>query len=524
MTGRSTVHAPRSAAATSQPLATWAALAVMDRGGNAVDAAVAAAAMLNVVEPHMTGMGGDMFALLWSADEGRLVGLDSSGRSGSGMSREAVAAAGPGGVPASGPGSVTVPGAVAGWGALLERFGAMSFAEVLAPAIRVAEEGFPVTPIIAAQWAASADKLRGDPGAAATYLVGGRRAPRAGEWFRTPELAASFRRVADGGVEAFYAGALGRRVVEGLAGLGGFLTPGDLAAHEARWVAPLSADFAGHTLWELPPAGQGIAALEMLRILEGFDLRSMGHNSPVYLHHLIEAKKLAFADLAGHVGDPGHMRISPSDLLSDDHVRARRSLLDPGDAARRVDPGAVVPESETIYLCTADEHGNMVSFINSLYEGFGSGVVIPGTGFALQNRGACFTFEEGHPNQVAPRKKPLHTIIPAFVTQGGEPWLAFGVMGGSMQPQGHVQVLLNLLVFGMDLQAAIEAPRFRHTSGLEVAVEEMGREIGVALTLMGHHVADPSVTSFGGGQGVMRLDRGWAAGSDPRKDGMAAGR
>ncbi|MCY3705010.1 MAG: gamma-glutamyltransferase family protein [Gammaproteobacteria bacterium] len=524
MTGRSTVYAPRSAAATSQPLASWAALSVMDRGGNAVDAAVAAAAMLNVVEPHMTGMGGDMFALLWSADEGRLLGLDSSGRSGSGMSREALLAAGLEDVPASGPGSVTVPGAVAGWAALLDRFGAMTFAETLAPAIRVAEEGFPVTPIIAGQWAAAAGKLRADPGAAATYLVGGRRVPRAGEWFRSPELAASFRVVAGGGAGAFYTGELGARLVDGLEGLGGFLTHDDLARHETRWVTPLSADFAGHTLWELPPAGQGIAALEMLRILEGLDLRIMGHNSPAYLHHLIEAKKLAFADLAGHVGDPEHMKIPAQALLADDHVNSRRVLLNPREAADRVDPGTVVPESETIYLCTADEHGNMVSFINSLYEGFGSGVVIPGTGFALQNRGACFTFEEGHPNQVAPRKKPLHTIIPAFVTHGGEPWLAFGVMGGSMQPQGHVQVLLNLLVFGMDLQAAIEAPRFRHTAGRDVAVEGMGRTTEVALALMGHHVLDPSLTSFGGGQAVMRLERGWAAGSDPRKDGMAVGR
>ncbi len=524
MTGRSTVYAPRSAAATSQPLASWAALTVMERGGNAVDAAVAAAAMLNVVEPHMTGMGGDMFALLWSAAEGRLVGLDSSGRSGSGMSREAIAAAGLDGVPASGPGSVTVPGAVAGWAALLDRFGTMTFAEVFAPAIRVAEEGFPVTPIIAAQWGASVDKLRGDPGAAATCLVDGRRAPRAGEWFRLPELAASFRLVAGGGAEAFYTGALGRRLVEGLEGLGGYLALEDLAGHEARWVAPLAADFAGCTLWELPPAGQGIAALEMLRILEGFDLRSMGHNSPAYLHHLIEAKKLAFADLAGHVGDPDHMRISASALLAEDYVGSRRSLLDADEAAGRVEPGSAASASETIYLCTADERGNMVSFINSLYEGFGSGVVIPGTGFALQNRGACFTIEEGHPNQVAPRKKPLHTIIPAFVTRGDEPWLAFGVMGGSMQPQGHVQVLLNLLVFDMDLQAAIEAPRFRHTSGREVAVERLSRETRAALALMGHHLVDPAITSFGGGQGVMRLNRGWAAGSDPRKDGMAVGR
>ncbi len=525
MAGRSTVYAPRGVAATSQPLASTAAVSVMEAGGNAVDAAVAAAAVLNVVEPHMTGIGGDVFAILWSADERRLVGLDSSGRSGSRMTREAIEVAGHDGVPETGPGSVTVPGAIAGWAALLERYGSMRLEDVLAPAIGLADAGFPVTPIIASQWNTQVGKLLNDEGAAAAYLVDGERAPRAGEWFRNPDMAQSFRLISEGGSEAFYTGELGQRLVEGLARLGGFLTRDDLAAHEARWVPPISADFGEYTLWELPPSGQGVAALEMLRILRDYDLAAMGHNSPEYLHHLIEAKKLAFADLAAYVADPDHMTVSAETLLSDDFIESRRDHLDPRTAGDHVDPGEAVSASETIYISVADEHGNMVSFINSLFFGFGSGVVVPGTGFALQSRGAGFTWEEGHPNQVAPRKKPFHTLIPGFVTRGSsEPWLAYGVMGGSMQPQGHVQVLLNLLVFGMDLQAAIDAPRFRHSAGRAVAIEKIGDEVRGALEALGHEIEDDRHTSFGGGQAVMRLERGWAAGSDPRKDGMAVGR
>ncbi|UCC85360.1 MAG: gamma-glutamyltransferase [Gemmatimonadota bacterium] len=527
--GRSTVYAPHGAIATSQPLASAAGLAVLQRGGNAVDAAVTAAAVLNLVEPHMTGMGGDMFALLWSADEGRLVGLNASGRSGALMTREELLRRSHRSVPIHGAEPITVPGALSGWAALLERYGTITLAEAVRPAIELAEEGFPVTPIIARQWALEVEKLKRDEGARATYLVGGERAPEAGEWFRNPDFAATLRSIAQEGPATLYGGELGERIVERVQELGGFLTVEDLESHTPLWVDPISVDFKGYRVYELPPNGQGIAALEMLRILEPYDLAAMGHNSARYLHHLIEAKKLAFADLAAWVGDPEHMTVAPRDLLSDGFIEARRALVDPHNAAERVEPGAAATTSETIYLSAADRHGNMVSFINSIYWEFGSGVVVPGTGFALQNRGAGFTLEPGFANTVGPGKRPFHTIIPAFVTRTAadgneEPWLAFGVMGGSIQPQGHVQVLLNLLLFDMSLQGAIDAPRFRHLVGLQLALEPpIGDDVRRALAAMGHVILPDGSVSFGGGQAVMRLERGWAAGSDPRKDGMAVG-
>ncbi len=520
---RSTVYAPRAAAATSQPLATAAALEVMQQGGNAIDGAVAAAAVLNVVEPHMTGMGGDAFSIVWWEETGELFGIDASGRSGSGMTVDALRARGHERMPGSGPEAVTVPGAVSGWSALVERFGNLTLAEVLAPAIRIAREGFPVTPVIARQWGGAAERLARDEGARATYLVDGERAPRAGEWMANPDLARTFQRIADEGPAVLYGGSLGRELVDGLAALGGFLTLDDLAAHEVRWVAPLSTDFRGYTVWELPPAGQGIAALEMLEILEPFDLAAMGHNSADYLHHLIEAKKLAFADLHRYVSDAETMEIDPMSLLSPGYVDARRALLDPAVAADRVGPGRAITDSETIYLSVADADGNMVSFINSVYSSFGSGIVIPGLGFALQNRGAGFTLEDGHPNQVAPRKRPFHTIIPGFVTQDGEPVMAFGVMGGSMQPQGHTQLLINMLIFGMDPQEAVDAARFRHLSGRRVAIERVSDEVAAELESRGHEIADWRRTDFGGAQVILRLARGWAAASEPRKDGHAGG-
>ena len=520
--GRSTVYAPRAVVASSHPLASDAGLRVLGSGGNAIDAAVAAAAVLSVVEPHMTGIGGDVFALLWSAEEGRLIGLDASGRSGSLMTPEAIVASGLDDVPQAGPGAVTVPGALSGWQALLDRFGSRPLDELLRLAIEIAEEGFPVSAIIARQWSKAADILARDPGARATFLIEGERPPRAGEWFRNTDLARSLRLVAGEGPGALYGGDLGRRVVEGLGEQGGFLTLEDLTAHTVRWVQPLSVDFRGHTIWELPPAGQGIAALQMLGILEDVDLAAMGHNRAAYLHHVIEAKKLAFADLARYVADADTMDVDPNALLEPDYLSGRRALIDPDGAADRVDPGAPHTAGETVYLATADERGNMVSLINSIYGHFGSGVVIPGMGFALQNRGAGFTLEEGHPNRVKPRKRPLHTIIPGFVTRGGEPVMAFGVMGGPMQPQGHTQLLVNLLVFGMDVQEAIDASRFRHLEGRRVALEPVGGDVVERLRAMGHDVQLGS-TTFGGAQAILRLEHGWAAGSDPRKDGLAIG-
>jgi len=519
--GRSTVYAPRGVAATSQPLATGAALRILEAGGNAIDAAVAAAAVLNVTEPYMTGMGGDMFAILWSAEEGRLIGMDASGRSGSKASAQALIDAGED-RPYRGPRAVTVPGALSGWNALVEEYGTMSLAEVLLPAIRIAEEGFPVTPIIARDWAGTVGVLERNAGAAATFLIDGGRAPAAGEWFSNPDLARSFRRIAENGIGEFYGGPLGQEVVAGLDELGGYLTLDDLSTHEMRWVEPLSMDYKGYTLWELPPAGQGVAALEMLKMLEGFDLQAMGHNSPEYLHTLIEAKKLAYVDLMEYVADPDYMDVKAEQLLDPTFIAGRAALIDPAAAADRPGPGRLVTESETIYLTVADEDGNMISFINSIYEYFGSGVVIPGTGFMLQNRGAGFTIDEG-PNQIGPNKRPFHTIIPAFVTKAGEPWLSYGVMGGSMQPQGHVQLLLNLVEFDMDLQEAVDAPRFRHFNGTTVAIENLPDDVAAALEALGHRLRSPDGVAFGGAQAIMKLARGWAAGSDPRKDGMAAG-
>jgi len=529
LAGRSTVYVPNGAVATSQPLATAAGLAVLQRGGNAVDAAVTAAAVLNVVEPMMTGAGGDLFALMWLAGEQRLVGLNGSGRSGSLLTREALVKRGRTTMPTSGAESITVPGALAGWHDLLAAHGTISLADALAPAIALAENGFPLTPVIAGDWATTGEVLETDEGGRATYLIDGSRFPATGEWVTNPDLAATFRLVSREGIGVFYGGTLGKRVAERVQQLGGFITLDDLAAHRSEWVVPISVGFKGYRLYELPPNGQGIAALEMLRILEPYDLKGMGHNSPAYLHHLIEAKKLAFADLERFVGDPATMTTPAAHLLSDPFIAERRLKLNARRATERPEPGPALTRSETIYLTAADKQGNMVSLINSLAGGFGSGVVVPGTGLALQNRGAGFTMTQGLPNTVGPRKRPFHTIIPAFVTKRNaagqeEPWMSYGVMGGAMQPQGHVQVLLNLLVFGMDLQEALDAARFRHSSGNKVALEPpIGDFVRNELTAMGHEVSVLPANSAGGAQAIIRLPRGYAAASDPRKDGMAAG-
>jgi len=504
-------------AATSQPLATRTALQVLEAGGTAADAAVAAAAVLNVTEPHMTGIGGDMFMIFWSASEGQLSGLDSSGKSGSKTDAQGLDS-----VPETGPKSVTVPGALAGWQALLDRYGSMSMADVLAPAIRIAEDGFLLTPIIAQDWADSSSLLHSDGGAKSTYLPKG-KAPQVGDRITNLDLASSFRKIAQHGMATFYCKALGRQIVDGLDKLGGYLTIKDLAGHEVRWVEPLRVDYKGYTLHELPPAGQGIAALQMIKMLEEFDVGKMRHNSAEYLHTLIEAKRLAYEDLERYIADPDHMDVRPESLLDRAYLARRATLIDPLMISKRPDPRRLYTDSETVYLTVADQYGNMISFINSLCGYFGSGVVIPGTGILLQNRGSGFTLEVGHPNRIAPRKKPLHTIIPAFVTRDGKPLLSFGVMGGSMQPQGQIQVLLNIIEFGMDVQEAIDAPRFRHLSGVTAAVENIDSKTAQALQHLGHELEDASKTTFGGGQAILNLEKGWAAGSDVRKDGMAAG-
>lgn len=533
MAGKSPVYAPNGAAATSQPLATSAAINVLQHGGNAIDAAVTAAAVLSVVEPMMTGIGGDMFALIWSAKEKKLVALNASGRAGSLMTRAELVKRGRTRVE-RGIESVTVPGALAGWDALLKKYGTISLAQAVAPAIGYAENGFPVTPVIAGDWAGAARVLARDEGAKATFLPNG-QPPKAGEWFRNPDYAATLRDIAENGAATLYGGALGQKLVARTKEMGGFITLEDLKKNQPTWVTPISTTYKGYRVWELPPNNQGIATLEMLRILEPYDLKSMGHNSATYLHHLIEAKKLAYADLARYVGDADHLTIPPSKMLSDEFINERRSHLDSKHAATgQVAPGPERTSSETIYLTVADKDGNMVSFINSLFDEFGSGVVVPGTGFALQDRGLGFTMTEGLPNTVAPGKRPFHTLIPAFVTKpgptsapdgtGDTPYMSFGLMGGAMQAQGHAQFLINMLVFGMDVQQAMDAGRFRHEQGARVIVESaIPDSVITQLRAMGHDVNLARPSSFGGSQAIIKLGKGYEAGSDPRKDGHAAG-
>jgi gamma-glutamyltranspeptidase/glutathione hydrolase len=527
LAGRSTVYAPNGAVATSQPLASAAGLEILRTGGNAIDAAVAAAAVLSVTEPHMTGIGGDMFAIVWLAREQKLVALNAGGRAGSLMTRETLQARDFRAGSQQGVMSVTVPGALAGWDMLVRTHGRRTLAQLLQPAIEYARSGFPVSPIIAAQWADQTEFLQLDSAAAATYLPGG-RAPKAGEWFRNADYARTLQEIADSGIGTFYGGALGQRIVARLSALDGFITLDDLRKNEPNWVTPISVPFRGYRVWELPPNNQGIAALEMLRILETFDLEAMGHNSAAYLHHLIEAKKLAYADLDRFVGDADHLDMPAERMLTDEFIAERRGHLDPARAQERVDPGPLRTQSETVYLTVADAEGNMVSFINSIYDYFGSGIVVPGTGFALHNRGAGFTLTPGLPNTVAPGKRPLHTLIPGFVTRTvdgrDEAYMSFGLMGGGVQAQGHVQLLLNHFVFGMDVQEAIDAPRFRHYNEQRVALEPpIGDAVRTALTTMGHVLIDQPAIVFGGAQVIVRLPRGFAAGSDPRKDGMAVG-
>jgi len=527
LAARSTVYAPNGAVATSQPLASAAGLEVLRQGGNAIDAAVAAAAVLSVTEPHMTGIGGDMFAIVWLAREQKLVALNASGRAGSRMTRETLQARGFRAGSQQGVMSVTVPGALAGWDMLVRTHGKRTLAQALQPAIAYARDGFPVSPIIAAQWANETNFLKRDSAAAATFLPGG-HAPKAGDWFQNPDYARTLQEIAKNGIRTFYGGALGQRIVARLEALDGFITIDDLKKNAPNWVAPISVPFRGYRVWELPPNNQGIAALEMLRILETYDLKAMGHNSPAYLHHLIEAKKLAYADLDRFVGDADHLDMPAEQMLTDEFIAERRSHMSPTRAQERVDPGLARTKSETVYLTAADAEGNMVSFINSNYDYFGSGIVVPGTGFALHNRGAGFTLTPGLPNTVAPGKRPFHTLIPGFVTQtvnGREQaYMSFGLMGGGVQAQGHVQFLINYFVFGMDLQAAIDAPRFRHYDGLRVALETpVTDSVREALKAMGHVLIDQPPVAFGGAQAIVRLPKGFAAGSDPRKDGMAAG-
>jgi len=537
---RSEVIATHGMAATSHPLVSQVALDVLKRGGTAVDAAIAANATLGLMEPTGNGVGGDLFAIVWDAKTGKLYGLNASGRSPQSLTlarlREELKKTNATHIPPRGPLPVSVPGAVDGWFELHGRFGKLLMKELLQPAIRYAREGFPVTEVIAEGWEANARLLKQYPNYADTYMPGG-RAPRKGEVFRNPLLANTLSAIAEGGRDAFYKGDIAQRIGKYMRANGGYLTAADMAAHRSEWVEPVSTNYRGYDVWELPPNTQGIAALEMLNILEPYDLRSMGFGSPEYLHLFVEAKKLAFEDRARFYADPEFAKIPVKALISKDYAAKRRALIRPDNAALEypVDDKAL-EQGDTIYMSVADEAGNMVSLIQSNYRGMGSGMTPDGCGFILQDRGELFSLKDGHPNMYAPGKRPFHTIIPAFVTKDGRPWLSFGVMGGAMQPQGHVQILVNLIDFDMNLQEAGDAPRVRHDGSSEPTDEVMrdGGEViletGVsaatvkALEARGHKLKVANDGDFGGYQAILRNEQGvYFGASESRKDGAAQG-
>ncbi|MEK6711558.1 MAG: gamma-glutamyltransferase, partial [Nitrospinota bacterium] len=505
--GRSPVFAQSGVVAASQPLAAGAGLQVLREGGNAVDAAIATAAVLNVVEPQSTGIGGDMFMLYWSARERKLFGLNGSGRAPKAATLARYREAGFQKMPDAGVFSATVPGAVDGWCAALERCGGgkMNLKALLAPAIHYAEKGFPVTPIIGNAWRNQGPKLSKCEPSAETYLPSG-RAPKAGEVFRNPKLAASLRKVAGGGREAFYEGPIAKEIVRYTREIGGLFELEDFAATRCTWVEPIRASYRGHELCEIPPNGQGLAALLCLNIIAEDPIGGFSCGSADHLHLMIEAMKLAFADRGRYIADPEKADVPIQGLLSKGYAKERRKLIQPGRAGDPA-PGSPHGWSDTIYLTAADGEGNMCSFINSLFAHFGSGVTGGETGIMLQNRGWGFVLEEGHLNCIAPGKRPFHTIIPGFVMKGGEPWMSYGVMGGDMQPQGHVQVLSNILDFGMDIQEAIDAPRFRVLGGRKVAIEHgVPDSVLEELRRRGHEVERAGgYEGFGGGQGIVRL-------------------
>ena len=536
-TTRSETLAPHAMACTSHPLATQAALDVMKAGGSAADAAIAANACLGLMEPTGCGIGGDLFALVWDPATKKLHGLNGSGRSPYGLSLETLRKLGHTNMPSYGPLPVTVPGAVDSWFALHGRFGRVPMATNLAPAIGYALEGFPVSEVIAEGWERNVAILARYPNVTHLWAPGG-RAPRKGERFRNPQLADTLTRIAAGGRDAFYRGDIARTICGFLGQQGGFLAERDFAEHASEWVDPISTNYRGYDVWELPPNGQGLAVLQMLNLLEGYDLRAMGFGSTAHLHTFIEAKKLAFEDRARLYADPDFFRTPIADLNSKDYATKRRGLIRADRAADRHNPGIpALRTSDTIYLCVADERGMMVSFIQSNYRGMGSGMVPPGLGFGLHDRGEAFDLTPGRPNSYAPHKRPFHTIIPAFVTRAGEPVMAFGVMGGDMQPQGHVQVLVNWIDFGMNLQEAGDAPRIYHTRSSDPDGTEMtdggtvNLEAGFPsesirdLQKLGHKFGAASIPAFGGYQAILwdKTQRVWIGASESRKDGMAAG-
>ena len=531
---RSEVIARNGMAATSQPLATQVALDILKAGGNAIDAAVAANAVLGLVEPTGNGIGGDLFAIIWDASSQKLYGLNASGRSPQSLTLKYFINHGYTRIPSHGPLPVSVPGCVDGWFEMHKRFGKLSMQKILQPAIDYAETGFPVTELIAYYMEKSVPILKEFPGYAETFMPNG-HAPKKGEIFKNPRLAKTLKKIAKGGRDAFYKGEIAQTIAEYIQEQGGFLTYEDLASHTSEWVEPVSTNYRGYDVWELPPNSQGIAALQILNILEEYDIKSMGFGSTEYIHTFVEAKKLAFEDRSKYYADPAFNQIPVEHLISKDYADEQRKLIDPNRAALNYEPGNL-EYGDTIYLTVADKDGNMVSLIQSNYRGMGSGMTPGDLGFILQDRGELFSLEEGHFNVFEPGKRPFHTIIPAFVTKDGKPFMSFGVMGGAMQPQGHVQILVNIINFGMNLQEAGDAPRIRHTGSSQPTGESMidggivnlesgfSFDVIEALKQKGHNVR-VTKGGFGGYQAILwDFEQGvYYGASESRKDGHAAG-
>jgi gamma-glutamyltranspeptidase/glutathione hydrolase len=531
---RSEVIAQHGMVCTSQPLVTQIGIDILKQGGSAIDAAIACDAALGLMEPTGSGVGGDLFAIVWDSKTKKLYGLNASGRSPKSLTKEILLSKGLKYIPSTGPLPVSVPGCVDGWFELNKKFGKLPMKQLLAPAIKYAKEGFPVSELIAYYMGSNSRSLAQFPNIKETYMPNG-NPPKKGEIFKNPFLANTLQKIADGGRDAFYKGDIAHTIDAFMKKNGGYLSYEDMASHKSEWVEPLSTNYRGYDVWELPPNSQGIAALQMLNMMEAYDVKSMGFGSADYVHLFVEAKKLAFEDRAKFYADPAFNQLPIKQLISKDYAAERRKLIDMSKSARRVMPGN--PEhGNTIYLTVADDEGNMISFIQSNYRGMGSGMCPDGLGFIFQDRGEMFTLEDNHVNTYQPGKRPFQTIIPCFITKDGKPWVSFGVMGGAMQPQGHVQIICNLIDFGMNLQEAGDAPRIQHDFSSEPTGQksvdqglvylESGFSYETIRDLMqrGHKIQF-DLGGYGGYQAIMydEKNKTYIGASESRKDGQAAG-
>ena len=531
---RSEVIAKHGMVATSHPLATQVAIDILKKGGSAIDAAIAANATLGLMEPTGSGIGGDLFAIVWDAKAGKLWGLNASGRSPKSLTLDYLKKQGLSKIPSTGPLPVSVPGCVDGWFELHKKFGKLPMKDLLAPAIAYASEGFPMTEVIQNDFARSMRTLSRFENFKETYMPDG-KITQTGELFKNPYLADTYEKIALKGRDEFYKGSIAQTIDSYMKRNGGFLSYEDMASHKSEWVEPVSANYRGYDVWELPPNGQGIAALQILNIMEQYDVKSMGFGSAEHIHLFVEAKKLAFEDRANYYADMDFSKVPVEQLISKEYARERAKLINPDVSAKSYDAG-ILNSPSTVYLTVADGEGNMISLIQSNYRGMGSGMTPDKLGFVLQDRGEMFSLIEGHPNVFEPGKRPFHTIIPAFITKDGKPWVSFGVMGGGMQPQGHAQIVMNLIDFGMNLQEAGDAPRIQHENGSEPTDERMkdggivyletGFDYGQIRSLVkkGHKIGY-DVGGYGGYQAIKwDAEKGvYFGASESRKDGQAAG-